>query len=101
MSKRASDGSNATVTIDLCVGYLYKMIEGIKSYKPEVKASKSDKRWQSYGHSKFCMFSCSFPPAHEQCSCLLNTTQTPTRENFDIPDFLRVIDTFGLADKPW
>ncbi len=43
MSKRASGGGNATVTRGLCVGYLLEMIEGIKSYKPEVKASKSDK----------------------------------------------------------
>ena len=33
------------------------MIEGLKTYKPELKPSKSDKRLQSYGHSKFCMFS--------------------------------------------
>ncbi len=36
-----------------CMG----MIEGLRSYKPEVKASKSDKQLRSYGHSKFCMFS--------------------------------------------
>ena len=69
----------------LCDGYLYKMIEGIKTYKPEVKASKLDKRLQSYGHSKFCMSSYSFPPAYEYCSRLLDAAQTPTRENFDIP----------------
>ncbi len=57
MSKRAGGGGNATVTRGLCVGYLHEMIEEIKRYKPEVKASKSDKRLQSYGHSKFCMFS--------------------------------------------
>ena len=39
------------------------IIEGIKTYKPEVKAIKLDKRLQSYGHLKFCMFSYSFPPA--------------------------------------
>ncbi len=50
------DGT-ATVTMALCVGYLHEMIEGINSYKPEVKASKSDKRLRSYGHSKFCTFS--------------------------------------------
>ncbi len=37
MSKRDSGGGIATVTGE------------------EVKASKSDKRFQSYGHSKFCM----------------------------------------------
>ena len=42
MSKRSGVG-NATVTRGLCVGYRYKMIEGIKTYKPEAKASKSDK----------------------------------------------------------
>ncbi len=55
MSKKAG-GGNATVTRGLCVGYVYKMIEGIKAYKSEVKASKSDKQLQSYGHSKFCKF---------------------------------------------
>ena len=43
MSKRAGGGGNATVTRGLCVGYFREMIEGIKSYKPIVKASKSDK----------------------------------------------------------
>ncbi len=46
-------------------------IEGIKSYKPEVKSSKSDKRLRSYGHLKFCMFSYSFPLAYKRCSRLL------------------------------
>ncbi len=49
---RAGGDGNATVTRGLCVGSLYGLIEGIKSYKPEVKACKSDKRLQSYGHSK-------------------------------------------------
>ena len=31
------------------------MIEGIKTNQPKVKASKSDKLLQSYGHLKFCM----------------------------------------------
>ncbi len=35
-------------------GYYYKLIEGIRSNQPEVKASK---RFQSYGHLKFCMIS--------------------------------------------
>ncbi len=48
MSKRVG-GGNATV-----IGY--KMIEGIKTYMPEVKGSKSDKWLRSYGHSQFCMF---------------------------------------------
>ncbi len=43
MSKKAVGGGNAAVTRGLCVGDLHEMIEGIKSYKPEVKASKSDK----------------------------------------------------------
>ncbi len=47
MSKRAGGGDNETVTRGLCVGYRYKMIEGLKTYKPEVKASKSDKWLQS------------------------------------------------------
>ena len=80
MSKRAG-GGNTTVTRGLCVGYLHEMIEGIKSYKPEVKASKLDKRLRSYGHSKFCMFSYWFSLAHERCSRLLNAAQTPTLVN--------------------
>ena len=56
MSKRAVGGSNATVTMGRCVGYL-QIIEEIKSYKPEVKASISDRRLRSYGHLKFCLFS--------------------------------------------
>ena len=56
MSKRAG-GSNATVTRSLSICSLHKMIEGIESFKLEVKASKSDKRLRSYGHSKFSMFS--------------------------------------------
>ena len=102
MSKRAG-GGNAMDFSGLCVGYLYKIIEGIKTCKPEVKASESDKRLQSYSHSKFCMFSYSFPPAYEQCSRLLDATQTPTRENFDIPEnciikghLLDVEDMFDL-----
>ncbi len=55
MSKRAG-GGNVTVTRALCVGYLYKMREGIKTYEPEVEASKSDKQLQSNGHSKFACF---------------------------------------------
>ncbi len=31
------------------------MIEDIKTNQPEVKASKSDKQLQSYGHLKICM----------------------------------------------
>ncbi len=79
MSKRAG-GGNATVTRSL-----YKMIEGIKSYRTEIKTSRLDKRLRSYGHLKFCMFSYSFSLAYKRCSRLLNATQTPTRENFDIP----------------
>ncbi len=30
--------------------------EGSKSYKPEVEASKSDKRLHRYGHLKLCMY---------------------------------------------
>ena len=56
------------------------------SYKPEIKASKSDKRLRSCGHSKFCMFSYLFSFAHEQCSPLLIDAHTPTLEKFDIPD---------------
>ncbi len=56
MSNRAGGGGNATVTRGLCVGYMYEMIEDIKTYKLEVKASKSDKRLRSYGHSKFACF---------------------------------------------
>ncbi len=62
------------------------LIEGIKGYKPEVKASKSDKRLQSYGHLKFCRFSYSFSLGYKRCRHLLNAAQPPTRENFDIPD---------------
>ncbi len=40
-SKRAAGGGSATVTRGLCISYLQEMIEGIKSYKPEFKASKS------------------------------------------------------------
>ncbi len=84
MSKKVG-GDNATVIRALCVGYWYKMIEGIKTYKPEVKASKSDKRLRSYDHSKFCIFSYSFSLAHQRCRRLLNAAQTPTFENLDIP----------------
>ncbi len=38
-------------------GYLLKMIEDIKGCQSEVKARKSDKRLQSYGHLKICMVS--------------------------------------------
>ncbi len=81
MSKRAGGGGNTTVTKDLFAGYLHKMIEEIKTSKPEVKAGKLDKRLRSYGHSKFCMFSLWF-------SRLLNAAQTPTLENVDIADSL-------------
>ena len=73
---------------------LHEMIEGIKSYKPEVKASKSDKRLRSYDHSKFYMFSYKCSLAHERCSHLLNAPQTPTLENFDIPESLLFINIF-------
>ncbi len=53
MSKRGGGGSIMTVTRGLCDAS--KMIEGIKSSQPEVKAGKSDKRLRSYGHLKFCM----------------------------------------------
>ena len=38
-------------------GYLWEMIEEIKSCQPEVKASTSDKWLQSYGHLKIYMVS--------------------------------------------
>ncbi len=95
MSKRAGGGDNATVTMGLCVGYLHKMIEEIKTYKPE--ASKSDKRLRSYGHSKFCMFSYWFSLACEWCSRLLNAAQTPTVENVDIP----VLATSNSVYRLW
>ncbi len=38
-------------------GYLWKMIEDIKGCQQEVKASKSDKRWRSYGNLKICVVS--------------------------------------------
>ncbi len=40
-----------------CDGYAYysKMIEGLKTNKSEIKASKLDKKLQCYGHLKFCM----------------------------------------------
>ncbi len=60
MSKRATSSGNATITRGLCVSNWYTMIEGIKSYKSEVKASKSDKQLRSYGHLQFCVFSYSF-----------------------------------------
>ena len=44
MSKRGGGGGIATVTRGLCDAYSSIMIEGLKTYKPEVKASKSDKR---------------------------------------------------------
>ncbi len=55
MSKRGGGGSIATGTRGLCDTYYSKMIEVLKTNKPEVKASKSDQRLQSYGHLKFCM----------------------------------------------
>ncbi len=71
-SKRAGGGGNATVTRGLCAGYWYKLIEGIKSNQPEVKASKSDIRFQTYDHLKFCMIS------HWFCLCQW-AVQAPTR----------------------
>ncbi len=40
MSKRGSGGGIATVTRGLCDAYWSIMIEGVKTYKPEVKANK-------------------------------------------------------------
>ena len=68
------------------IPYMHKMIEGIKTYKPEVKASKSDRWLRNYGHSKvFHVFIVIFSCLFEQCSRLLNAALTPTRENIDIP----------------
>ncbi len=39
-----------TVVMGLWSGYGYQVIEDIKSCHPEVKASESDKRLQSYSH---------------------------------------------------
>ncbi len=50
---RPSGSSIATVTRGQC----REMIEEIKSCLPEVKASKSDKWFRSYGHLKICMVS--------------------------------------------
>ena len=44
LMQRAGAGGNATFTRGLGVGDRYKMTEGITTYKPEVKASESDKR---------------------------------------------------------
>ena len=41
-------------------GYYKEMIEEIKSSQPKVKASKSDKLLQSYGHLKICIISHQF-----------------------------------------
>ena len=54
MSKRGGGGRIA-VTRGLCDAYLSKLIEGIKTNQPEVKASKSDNWLRSYGHLKFCV----------------------------------------------
>ncbi len=43
-----------TVTRGLWSGYWVQMIEDIKSCQPEVEASQSDKRLQSYGWLKIC-----------------------------------------------
>ncbi len=43
-----------TVTKDLWSGYWGQMKEDIKSCQPEVEASQSDKRLQSYGWLKIC-----------------------------------------------
>ena len=43
-----------TVTEGLWSGYWGQMIEDIKSCQPEVEASQSDKRLQSYGWLKIC-----------------------------------------------
>ncbi len=58
------------------------MIEGIKTNQPEVKASKSDKRLQSYGHLKFFL---GFVSVYNECRRLLDVAQTPTCKKFDIP----------------
>ena len=42
------------VTRGLWSGYWAQMIEDIKSCKPEVEASQSDKQLQSYGWLKIC-----------------------------------------------
>ncbi len=36
--------------------WLYNVIEEFNTYKPEVKASKSDKGFPIYGHLNFCLF---------------------------------------------
>ncbi len=43
-----------TVTRGLWSGYWAQMIEDTKGCKPEVEASQSDKRLQSYGWLKIC-----------------------------------------------
>ena len=100
ISKRAG-GRNATVTRGLWVRYLHEMIEGIKSNKPEVKASKLDKRLRSYGLSKLCMLSYWFSLAHEWCSRLLNAAQTSTIENFDVPETVCSVLELYLVNTPY
>ena len=83
MSKRGGGGGIATVTRGLCDAYCSKMIKGIKTNQPEVKASKSDKRLRSYGHFKFLL---GFVSVYNECRRLLDVAQTPTCKNFDIPE---------------
>ena len=73
---------------------LWETIEEINSCKPEVKASKLDKRMPSYGHSKICMVSApcwaymdAFDIENRRRGHLLIATRTPTRKFFDNPAF--------------
>ncbi len=61
-------------------GYLYIVIEEIKSCQPEVKASKSDKRLRSYGHLKICMVSDHSGVCIQRCRRLFVAAQTPTQK---------------------
>ena len=79
-SKRGSDSGIATITRGLYDTFWSIMKEGLKTYKPEVKASKLDKRLQSYGHLKFCIMDLIF-----LCRRLVDVAQTPTCKHFDIP----------------
>ncbi len=86
MSKQAG-GDNGRVAPGLCVGYWYKMIEEIKTWKPEVKASKSDERLRSYGHSKFWIFHGQF-----LTQLYLVPSRRLTHENFDIPGYTVILN---------
>ena len=100
----------------LAAGYLWEMVEEIKSCQPEVKASESDQRLRSYSQLKICMVSgpClathAFDIDNRRRRRLLIAAQMPTRKTFDNPEWpplvppahreFRVADPQAVHDCP-